>query len=241
MGLTIYYRLYAPHLKSRKEALEIVDQLRTFAKTLPIHRCSKITAWSRERGPEEVGRFHGYILPLGKNKDDTSYLHVEPLELVMFRINHRGSETASFGLARFPAEAQDTEKGIARQRTRLRGWNWQNFCKTQYASLPSAGGWSNFFNIHDSICQILKEAERLGIKVKVSDEGGYWKNQDPEKLRAAVEKCNALVAAFVGSFKDMMKDQTEGVVAPITQDPTFEHLEAKGQKEWNKRRRKGKT
>src|SRR5262249_37378315 len=141
-----------------------------------------------------------------------------------------GSETASFGLARFPRLVDDPDQGVEKRDTRLRGWNWQSFCKTQYASSSKAGGWDNFFAIHDSICRILDEAARLGLKVKVSDEGGYWKDRDARKLKQKLDHYNELIAAFVGKFKDHMGDRAAGVVAPITEDPAFEQMEARGQK-----------
>ena len=47
---------------------------------------------------------------------------------------------ANFGLVQYP-DTIESEQGVLA--TGLTGWSWQSFCKSQYASDPSAGGVAN--------------------------------------------------------------------------------------------------
>ncbi len=205
----------------------MLAELRRFARSLKFKQCSKLIEWNRADGDPGIGKWHTHYVPYGRGSQ--KFLRVRPLELVKFSLNHPGSETASFGLARHSRIGTDSEEHAVKRPTGLVGWNWRNFCKTQYAALSSHGGWDNFFKVHDGICQILDEAVRLGMQVDVRDDSDYWKKRDAAALRAEVERWNALVAAFTGKFKDLVGDREGAIVAPITQDPAFEHMEAKGQ------------
>ena len=58
--------------------------------------------------------------------------------------------------------------------TKLTGWNWGSFCKTQYASDPNCGGIPNFLRCHISVITLLDRMAKLpGLKVTVDDEGKY--------------------------------------------------------------------
>jgi hypothetical protein len=129
------------------------------------------------------------------------------------------------------------EHGIKNRRTGLTGWRWRAAPKTQYASMPREGGWDNFFAIHDSICRTLDEAARLKMRPDVLDESSYWHDRDPKKLRATIDKWNHMMAAFVGGMKDCLGGRR--VTAPITEDPAFEHMEAKGRKILDDMQREG--
>jgi hypothetical protein len=84
--------------------------------------------------------------------------------------------------------------------------------------------------VHRGIVAVLDEAKRLGASVEARDDGKYWEHRDAELLRAEVDRWNGVVAVFAGKLKDKLGEAGfHDVVAPITDDPLFEHLEAKGQ------------
>jgi hypothetical protein len=138
-------------------------------------------------------------------------------------------------------------------RTRLEGWRWSSFCKTQYASNPDCGGVANFVRCHISVITLLERMARLpGLKVTVDDEGRYGPHQhaeDCEEAQAAgrrptyrrhrgvrtpaalakeVDSWNELVAGFVGAFDDALDLIDPKAKAAIKRFPDFEHLEFRG-------------
>ena len=68
---------------------------------------------------------------------------VMPKHVIAFSTDPgEGCEQANFGLCLYPAvlDITDPKTGLARKlRTGLKGWCWSSFCKSQYASSPSAG------------------------------------------------------------------------------------------------------
>jgi hypothetical protein len=114
-----------------------------------------------------------------------------------------------------------------RTATRLSGWRWSGFCKTQYASDPKAGGVENFLRCHLSVVKMLDFIKQTGlVTVEVKDEGDYWKKRSLEALAKEVGEWNELVAGVVSDFRSVAEGKT--IDAPITGFPNFEHLEAKG-------------
>ncbi len=159
------------------------------------------------------------------------HYQMEPKHVIAFSCDPgEGCEQANFGLCLYPSvlNITDPRTGLARNlRTGLKGWCWGSFCKTQYASNPEAGGVPNFLCCHLSVIRLLDHAKELGILANVSDEGDYWEKRDLKALALEVGEWNEMIAAQAGQLKDLLGD---GVEAPITQFPDFEHLEAKGQK-----------
>ena len=147
----------------------------------------------------------------------------------MFVVEQSGSESATFGLARFADMGRDvSDESIERPSGIGNEFRWRRFCKTHYASLSTNGGWENFFKIHDGICRILDHAESLGMEVDVRDEGKYYENRDGGALKKEIEHWNQLTAAFTGRLKDHLGRPCRGV-ALIADAPEFERLEAQGQ------------
>ena len=112
-----------------------------------------------------------------------------------------------------------------RIRTRLSGWCWGSFCKTQYASNPECGGVANFLRCHLSVIRMLDHAKELGILRSVSDEGDFWEKRNIEDLSREVGQWNEAIAGWLGQLKDQLGPD---LLAAITKFPNFEHLEAKG-------------
>jgi len=119
--------------------------------------------------------------------------------------------------------------------TKLKGWEWSSFCKTQYASSPECGGVPNFLRCHISLITLLERIEKLpGVKVKISDEGSYGGPEgkhSPSELAKEVGDWNGMIAAFAGVLKDSMGDNL--IVSPIHEFSNFEQLEFAGSKAAN--------
>lgn len=136
-------------------------------------------------------------------------------------------------------------------KTRLPGWRYSAFCKTQYASEPAAGGVPNFVRCHLCVIHLLDRIAQLPtMKVSVDDEGKYGRSyytDDPwaekrvytwhdgqynvKSLIQEVGEWNEMIAAAFGGWQDLAKSQGLGVEAPITSYSDFEHLEFKGQQQ----------
>ncbi len=137
--------------------------------------------------------------------------------------------------------------------TKLTGWYWRSFCKTQYASDPTCGGIPNFLRCHISVITLLDRMAKLpGLKVTVDDEGKYgpstysddWKEAhaagrkptyrrhkgqyNPAALAKEVGEWNTMIAGFAGALNDALAGSGIGMEAPITDFPDFEQLEFKG-------------
>jgi hypothetical protein len=131
-----------------------------------------------------------------------------------------GCESAELGLAILPATVRRGRKTV---RTRNPGWRWYDFCKTQFASAPQLGGVENFLRCHLGLIRLLDEARALGIRVRVQDEGGYWKRRDQAALVRELQSYNEFLAGFGGELKDACGSAVTG---PIFRFANFEHLEA---------------
>ena len=143
-------------------------------------------------------------------------------------------------------------------KTKLGGWRWSSFCKTQYSSNPDCGGVANFLRCHISVVTLLNRIGKLpAMKVEIDDEGNYgpsyfsddyreaydegreptycWHDgkYDPKALAEEVGEWNGMIAAFTGAMNDMLEasgSDLEGD-SPLKRFPNFEHLEFKGSQE----------
>ena len=126
-----------------------------------------------------------------------------------------------------PVGAPDDEKFQEKRKikTRLGGWRYSTFCKTQYASDTNCGGIPNFIRCHLCVIHLLDRIAQLPtMKVEIDDEGKYGRSyytDDPwaEKrvytwhdgkydVKALVEEVgewNEMIAATFGAINDMLK------------------------------------
>ena len=80
---------------------------------------------------------------------------------------------------------------------------------------------------------LLDEAKKLGTLGTVSDEGDFWETRSLERLTKEIGDQSAMLAGFLGALKDAMGQAPGGagaIEAPIAAYPSFEHLEAEGQR-----------
>lgn len=228
MGLTIHYKL-ATKLTSPRDVRQLVETMRQFALDLPFQEVS------------DIKEFKGEDIEDGSRDDPDRWLKIQagayleadrrvytvtPKHIIAFETQPgEGSEPANFGFCKFPAFIPGHEgKRVA---TKLSGWRWKSFCKTQYASDPKCGGVENFLRCHLSIVKLLDFIQKSElVTVEVSDEGRYWEDRNLEALVKEIGDWNV----FIAGMTSVIRSQAEGmtVEAPITGFPNFEHLEAKG-------------
>jgi hypothetical protein len=138
--------------------------------------------------------------------------------------------------------------------TKLAGWYWSSFCKTQYASNSECGGVPNFLKCHISVITLLERMAKLpGLKVTVDDEGKYGPSiysddykeayeagrkptytrhkgkYSPVALANEVGEWNSMIAGLSGALSDALAGSGVQMEAPIKDFPDFEKLEFKGQ------------
>lgn len=165
---------------------------------------------------------------------DGRILDVHPKEVFFFWANAEGAEPFIVGLASYPAVIEHTLNG---ERVRFEtglgvGWHWEGYCKTQYAGMPDAGGPDHFLATHQRIVAVLDHAVSLGIAAEVHDDSGYWDHRDQAALLDKLKQYNAMVASIAGRMKDRGSD----IQSPIFDHPAFEHLEADGEKQFERMR-----
>jgi hypothetical protein len=73
-------------------------------------------------------------------------------------------------------------------------WWMSSRCMTQYASIVSA---EHFIACHTAIIHLLDQAVRLGIKTRVLDPFDYWRTRSTEKLVAAADRANGVMARLL--------------------------------------------
>lgn len=150
---------------------------------------------------------------------------------------------------RFPAAFTEMRKVP----TKLTGWHWSSFCKTQYASDPQCGGIPNFLRCHISVITLLDRMGKLpSLKVTVDDEGRYgpstysddWQEAheagrkptyrrhqgqyNPAALANEVGEWNTMIAGMAGALSDALSGSGKQLEMPIKDFADFERLEFKG-------------
>jgi len=228
MGLTIHYKLKAKGTEA--EARKIVEQLHSAAQDLPFKELQAIVDLKGDeclfdkRDKEDPLRWLLVQADQTLKLDEHTYLGVPPTRIIAFETwPGEGCEAANFGLCQYPASIKHRGKTI---RTKMNGWRWSSFCKTQYASDPACGGIENFLRCHLLVVALLDKAKELGCLDEVYDEGKFWEGRDVKALVPEIASWNSMIAAFAGQLKDTLGD---GVVSPITQYSNFEQLELAGQ------------
>ncbi len=165
MGLTIHYQLQC-NTRSPKKARESVARLRSRALDLPFEQVHDIIELSGAACHyQQYDRGHPsrwLLIQAGHPVEDPHYqglsYDVPPQHVIAFSTwPGQGCEEANLGLCRYPAAIEVELPRSGRKRripTRLRGWHWGSFCKTEYASSPKCGGLRNFLRCHLAVIAI---------------------------------------------------------------------------------------
>ena len=241
MGLTISYTL-ASEAQRPEDARALVESLRNRARDLPFAEVGEVIELRGKPAydPENLGRddTHKWLktqachLLRYKVEGDEYWARVPPDRLIAFTVHPGdGCEPANFGLCQYPKALLDHGRRV---RTRVAGWRWWSFCKTQYASNPDCGGLENFLRCHVGVVRLLDHAAEIGVLAEAKDEGGYFDKRDAAALVSEIEDWNRMIAGAVGAMKDMLErlgQDGRSFESQITKYPDFEHLEAKGRKD----------
>jgi hypothetical protein len=231
MGLTIHYHLHTTG--GITQARRLVHALHDAAQALPFKELDPVVELQGDacnfdkRTQDDPLRWllcqaQEYV-DIGPGRS----MGVAPSHLIAFSTwPGEGCESANFGLCKYPATVKVDGRTI---RTKLSGWHWSSFCKTQYASSPDCGGVPNFLSCHLMVVNLLDQAQKLGCLKSVSDEGDFWEKRNLSALAAEVGSWNQMIAALGGKLKDALEGGPVSVQAPITSFANFESLEAAGQ------------
>lgn len=228
MGLSVNYRLRALASCDSNAARRLVECTRRSA--LNAKRDARVDdVHEMSDDPEDLARFAcGWLMrPMPGDPDTTQGIEVKPEEGAIFPvIVGKGCEPLWLGLCRFPPWI---EHQGARLRTSLgNGWSFRGACKTQYASLQ---GWDHFVRCHTAVVDLLAGWRRLGVMVRMTDEGAYWPRRSLNALRRKLDEMNSVTAAVAGALRDAADDDASepgGVESPIFRHAHFERLEADG-------------
>jgi hypothetical protein len=218
MGLTISYTLTLKEDVASGVVRELVRRTALYARKIG---CAEVSRVLRADRREDLAPLYFY---LGEPKG-SFYTWVAPERGWLVQVlPGAGCETARFGVCQYPRRVP-CARGDAPTGYRG-GWRFSSSCKTQYAG---AHGWENFLQCHLRVISLLDFWRGLGARVRVNDDGGFWKTRSVEKLREELRGYDGLVAAMSG----VLKDASAGLPlkAPIFDNKEFERLEHAG---WQK-------
>lgn len=223
MGLTIHYTISARRALAEHEVRRLVATASHAVNALVQKRGHGSVTRMGEINPDEFS----FWAPLervigGRNLS----IDVPPLRGYGFVLDPgEECEDAVFGLCKYPSTF-DLGDGT-RIRTRLDRWQLLSCCKTQYADIV---GWKHFLTCHELVVSAALVWKRLGLDVKIIDEGSYWPGRSITRLRANLTDYNHLIAGLGGALKDAADTENgDSVESPIFAHPRFERLEAEAQ------------
>jgi hypothetical protein len=240
MGLTIHYKLTTDLIRP-KDVRQLVETMRQHALNMPFKEVGDVklfegeeTGWNKD-DPDHWLK----IQATGHIENGGSIYTVPAQRIIAFSTwPGEGCEEANFGFCRYPSYFHATPGG-KRLATKLKGWRWSSFCKTQYASDPKCGGVENFLRCHLCVVKMLDFIKATGlVSVEVIDESDYWDKRDLETLVKEVGEWNVQIAGLVNLIRTAAGTDGKSIEAPITNFPNFEHLEAKGLERLAELRRK---
>ncbi|OLE96586.1 MAG: hypothetical protein AUG75_18745, partial [Cyanobacteria bacterium 13_1_20CM_4_61_6] len=235
MGLTVHFKLTAPAEFSQAQAKRFVEAMHRVA--LHFQReglVEKIGPMSSDAKTLRRFALDWLVVPIPCQPNTSTGVEIEPLAGWLFCVDvGRDCEPLWLGLCRYPATVR-----IAGKELPTRGgsdWRLSGFAKTQYASLH---GWEHFLRCHRTVVQFLAASKKLGLRVNITDEGGYWPRRSVAALRRNLDGMNRLVAATAGAIKDSGEARIGSgkVLSPIFAHREFERLEAEGAQNAGSRR-----
>lgn len=237
MGMTIHYTLRSK-LRSEAQVHSLIDQLRQRAFDLPFHVVGPLVALNSQTRETEAMKPDDprrRLLMQGATYLEhtwpgygTCEYRVAPTRLVAFSTcPGEGCEHARFGLCRYPSTLTVPDprqpQRLQTFRTKLSGWQWGSFCKTEYASHPRHGGLEHFLRCHLSVIRVLDAAMELDLLDEVDDESGYWQKRSLHDLARLVGDISTLAAGWVGRIKDACGEE---FMESFTAGGNYERLEA---------------
>jgi len=95
-------------------------------------------------------------------------------------------------------------------------------------TVPESGGIAGFIDRYTLLLAFFAAAQERGLVKSFSDETGFKRHRDPDRLRDVVRADQEQVAALFGRLKDHFPD--DQVTSYVTAFPDFERLEADGRR-----------
>ena len=144
-----------------------------------------------------------------------------------------GCEPLNLFVGAFPASTMvdciGNQHGYQSEKRRLMlpktHWLGSAFCKTQYASLPEAGGVTNFLRCHLLVIAALDAAKAAGFEVLVTDESGYWQHRSIPRLVREIADWNAFLLSMGDQLRACFGQQVQCAITPervaVQVDPTI--------------------
>lgn len=247
MGLSIEYEWHLPRRAPERQVEASVrrlhDRAADYARRNKLGAVGEIVPLPSELGPFTFARSE----PDPDAKQASRLIEAEAGWWFGVEVGE-GCEPLFLGLARFPrnlitthpraGEAEDRfavqfyaasrrarwKRGLRWQLEAPPGWSLTRWCKTQYASIA---GWEHFHACHRHVIGLIRLGVTEGLRVTITDEGGYWPGRRVDRLRANLTEMNTAVAALTGWCKDAAGEDG-AIQAPILEHPRFEQLEAEG-------------
>lgn len=227
MGLTVHFKLVAPVADSAAQAKRLVESMRRVALRFQREvRVDKVLPITSEATTLRRFARDWLILSVPGEENTSAGVEVCPAQGFLFRVDvGKDCEPLWLGLCRYPETV--LHRGHRLPTKIGAGWRLAGFSKTQYASLH---GWNHFLRCHRAVVDLLAALRTPGVRVKISDEGGYWPRRSVTALRQNLEQMNGLVAATAGALKDWDEAGCgqSRVQSPIFAHKDFERMEAEG-------------
>src|SRR5271156_1872507 len=161
MGLTVHFSL-STDLKKPADTRTLVETVRQFCLDLPFKNVGEIKDFAdADTDPDDEGDRWLRIQADGHVEAKGHYYRIPAKRTIAFTTwPGEGCEAANFGFSQYPAYLSVDGKRIA---TKLKGWTWGSFCKTQYASNPDCGGIENFIRCHLLVVKTLDFIKGCGL------------------------------------------------------------------------------
>jgi len=180
MGLTISYTLSATQRLDEKEVRQRVRRTARYARQIGCAYVGKVlrASDSDPDAPEFFYSFAGRERRLFRGPRTRGWLvEIWPGE---------GCETVTLGLCRRFRLVTRPPKG--RRQAFLphyepSGWRLDAWCKTYYAA---EHGCEHFVQCHERVVRLLDLWRGAGVRLRVHDEGGFWKTRSHAALAAQI-------------------------------------------------------
>ena len=231
MGLTLNFQLRLPGELSKAAVLGVLGQLRERATTLGFAQVSPIFTvapgedfFASLEKPVPFELLFRHMVPCltraweTDTRGNAEWTQLATTDVLGFVIDPGdGCDHAIFG---FGAAMSHGTADRAETAQPPGDWFWDGFCRTQYAS---TNGDEHFLRCHLSLVALLDSAIKLGIRVEVSDDGGYWETRSTEHLLAKLRTNNVLMAKIAAKMREALPDPDD-LEAPIFDHPDYEAL-----------------
>ena len=157
MGLTVHYDPENTRSPLAQEVRQLVETIRQFTRTFRSRKSGRSrNSWGRNtrlgtgRTMQTAGSKSNRVGHINRGRRP---LHgASPAISSLSRPCQVRVRTCKLRLLPVP-DVVDPQK--QNNDTKLKGWRWHSFCKTQYASDPRCGGVENFLRCHLCVVKLL--------------------------------------------------------------------------------------